>query len=75
MTNAIKPRRAKLLMTLALVSAIGTAICWTIYAIRGVEVAADGTLVEAFHLLGLGWLFAAIAMGFLAASLFFFARR
>lgn len=75
MTNAIKPRRAKLFRTLALVPAIGTAMCWTIYAIRGVEVAADGALVEAFHLQGLGWIFAAIAAGFLAASLFFFARR
>ena len=74
MTNVIEAR-TKMFLALALSSAIGTAMCWTLYAMRGVEIADDGMLVESFHLLALGWLFAAIAAILLALSLLVYVWR
>lgn len=50
-------------------------MCWTLYAMRGVEIADDGMLVESFQLLALGWLFAAITAILLALSLIVYVWR
>lgn len=37
-------------------------ICWILFNIIGSTVTPDGTLVEPFYLIGLGWLFAFVGI-------------